>query len=111
MPELESSLEAFLQKRVRLLGGYSVKLAPMEAGVPDRLVIFPGGRMFLVELKTETGRLSLVQRVWHNRMLETYNVRVHTIYGREGIVKWLRNVAGSLDPKSKPGPKPRRRVG
>jgi hypothetical protein len=43
MANPEAVLEELFQKRVRLMGGWSVKLAPMEAGIPDRLVIFPVG--------------------------------------------------------------------
>lgn len=111
MANSEAELEEFFQKRVRLMGGWSVKLAPMEAGVPDRLVLFPGGRIFLVELKTLTGNVSPAQRHLHSVLLEKYNVRVHVVAGREGIVDWIRRVVGAVDPKSKPGPKPMRKVG
>lgn len=109
---LESDLEAFFRKRVRLLGGYTLKLAPTESGVPDRLVVFPGGHIYLVELKTERGALSAIQRVWHERMLSKWGVRVHVLYGREDVVRWLRAVVTRTAPPSrrKPGPRPRNPV-
>jgi hypothetical protein len=111
MANPEAVLEEFFQKRVRLMGGWSVKLAPMEAGIPDRLVIFPGGRIYLVELKTETGRLEDIQKHMHYVLLERYSVRVHTLYGRDGVLSWIRSVVRAVDPVSKPGPKPGQRVG
>lgn len=97
--EREASLESHFMKRVRLVGGYSIKLAPMEAGVPDRLVMFPGGRMFLVELKAEDGALSPKQRHWHQRALHDYGVPVHVVTGRAGVLNWLRWVIDSGSPR------------
>lgn len=88
----EAKLEAFFRKRVQLLGGYTIKLAPTEAGVPDRLVLMPGGRMYLVELKTDTGPLRPIQQHWHNMLLERTGVKVWIVRGQEGVVHWLRRV-------------------
>ena len=93
MPELESQLEAFFRKRVRLSRGYTIKLAPIEAGIPDRLVMFPRGRMYLVELKTETGRLSAIQKHWHHNIATLTGVTVYTLKGRGEVLAWLREAA------------------
>lgn len=87
--QLEAQLEASFRKRVRLVGGYTIKLAPTERGVPDRLVIFPRGRMYLVELKTDKGILSPIQMHWHDRMADR-GVHVHTLYGEDDIKSWIR---------------------
>jgi len=89
----ESNLETFFRKQVRLAGGHTIKLAPTEAGVPDRLVIFPEDRLFLVELKREDTSLRPIQRVWHERMRAQYHVHVYTLHGRDGILAWLRQTA------------------
>lgn len=107
----EADLEGFFRKRVRLVGGYLIKLAPTERGIPDRLVFFPGGRMFLVELKLPGEEPSPIQRVWHTRMSEQYGIRVHVLSGEDEIVRWLRAVVSATDPTSKPGRRPARRVG
>jgi hypothetical protein len=106
---LESGLEGFFRKRVRLVGGYTVKLAPTEAGIPDRLVILPGGRMRLVELKTESGALSPIQRVLHSRLAEL-GVEVVVLYGRNAVIRWLREEFLAADPQSKRPRKPRAKV-
>lgn len=108
---LEANLEAFFRKRVRLVGGYTIKLAPTEAGVPDRLAIFPGGRMYLVELKRDDTDLSPIQRVWHERLRLGYGVKVYTLHGREGILAWLRQVVSATDVASKRGRPATKRVG
>lgn len=88
---LESSLELFFRKRIRLLGGMAIKLVPTEAGLPDRLVIMPGGRVYLVELKTEYGTVSPIQQVYHRR-LNQVGMPVYVLYGQEDILDWLRDM-------------------
>lgn len=87
--ELEASLEAYFLRVVRLTGGMAIKLAPTQKGLPDRLVLLPGGRTYLVELKTESGVPSPSQRVWHQRVASLGH-RVATLYGRNGIDAWIR---------------------
>lgn len=102
----EAELEAFFHRRVRLVGGMSVKVAPTEAGVPDRLVLMPGGRMYLVELKTEKGSLAPIQKHWAARAA-ALGTRVVTLHGQEGVLRWLRCVVDSVGPTGRPG-RPRR---
>lgn len=48
----ERHIESQLVKTVRAAGGLALKLiSPGVAGVPDRLVLLPGGRILFVELK------------------------------------------------------------
>lgn len=102
--QLEARLEATFRDRVRTMGGYTIKLAPTERGVPDRLAVFPKNRMYLVELKTETGRLSPIQMHWHSRMADR-GVRVYTLYGEQQIKSWVAWVVESLGPqKGRPEP-------
>lgn len=50
--ESEKQIEQYLVKRVKELGGKAYKfVSPGNAGVPDRLVCLPGGRIVFVELK------------------------------------------------------------
>lgn len=85
----ESQLEARFRKKVSTdLGGASYKLAPIDAGIPDRLVLLPGGRVELVELKTETGKLRRVQEVWHRRAA-ALGTPVTVLAGREAIDAWV----------------------
>ncbi|RSX49862.1 VRR-NUC domain-containing protein [Bifidobacterium castoris] len=50
-------------------GGWSVKWsAPGTAGVPDRLVFLPDGRLFMVEVKRPGGRVHDVQPAIHRRL-------------------------------------------
>lgn len=85
-------VEAFLVKRVQLLGGQSIKLAPMQAGIPDRLVMLPGGKIFLVEVKAVGGTLEPIQRHWHQKIARDQGITVHVVEGEEGVRRWLRAV-------------------
>jgi len=89
----ESALEALFTRYVRQLHGISIKIAPLMAGVPDRLVLLPGGRTYLVELKTEVGQVSHIQRVWHDRAGEIGH-HVYVLHGKEEVLAWLDQVAG-----------------
>ena len=101
----EARLEAIFRERVRRMGGYTIKLAPTERGIPDRLAVFPKGRMYLVELKTETGSLSPIQMHWHSRMSER-GVHVYTLYGEAQIKAWVAWVVESLGPQTRAGREP-----
>lgn len=86
---LEADLEKYFRKAiVGLLRGRLLKLAPTEVGCPDRLVLLPGGRMYLVELKAEGGTLRPKQKHWHARA-RLQGTIVHVLTGRAGIDAWI----------------------
>ena len=84
----EAQLEKMLHDGVRQHGGMSMKLAPTTAGMPDRIVLWPGGRIDLVELKTDRGSVRRIQEVQHHRFakLGTY---VQLVRGESGVREYL----------------------
>lgn len=51
---LEKELEEKLRKRVANMGGRAYKfVSPGNTGVPDRLIILPGGHVGFIELKQQ----------------------------------------------------------
>lgn len=63
----ESTIEARLRKAVERAGGWCIKwVAPGITGVPDRIIIMPGDRVYFAELKapgkTERPRQRYVQQ-------------------------------------------------
>lgn len=59
---LESVVEKKLTLEVKKRGGWAVKFqSPGLNGVPDRLVLFPGGRIAFVELKAPGKKLRPLQ--------------------------------------------------
>lgn len=59
--------------------------------MPDRIVILPGWRPFFVELKTEVGRLSSMQRVQIKRLRMLYQ-EVVVLYGLHDVEDFLREL-------------------
>lgn len=88
MSELEQPVEDYFRTRIQQRGGLAIKMAPMQAGIPDRLVILPGNRMYLVELKRDDTRRSAIQKVWHRRLAKI-GTTVVTLHGRAEIDSWL----------------------
>lgn len=70
---LEKELEAKLVRGVEQLGGLCLKwVCPGNSGVPDRIVLLPGGRVLFVEMK-RPGKSSLdpLQRIWQRTLSRT----------------------------------------
>lgn len=81
----EKEIEKILCDEVKKLGGRAYKwTSPGNDGVPDRIVIFPGRPPVFAELKTDTGRLSALQRVQCDR-LTGLGQDVRIVYGIQGI--------------------------
>ena len=65
MLTLEKDIEQKLVKKVRQYGGLCLKwVCPGWAGVPDRIVLLPGGRIVFVELKRPKGGCFSKQQQW-----------------------------------------------
>lgn len=87
----EGKLEEHFYQRVRRLGGMCEKVVPNRWGIPDRLVLLPGGRIYLVELKTASGTIRPAQSVWH-RKAARLGVHVVVLRGRTNIDRWLNSI-------------------
>ena len=49
---LEKDIESKLKNKVKKLGGRAYKfVSPGNSGIPDRLIILPGGKVGFAELK------------------------------------------------------------
>lgn len=80
---LESNLEKRLVQRVKDLGGLAMKwVSPNLAGVPDRIVFLPGGRVILVEMKRPGGSTTALQNRIH-AMLRRLGQDVRVIDSKE----------------------------
>lgn len=67
--QIESKIEAHLVKSATERGGMAIKLlSQFHRGLPDRLVLLPGGRMAFVELKTTGRRPTLLQARTHGKL-------------------------------------------
>lgn len=65
MAELEKDIERALGRMVKRRGGMCLKwVCPGWSGVPDRIVLLPGGCIIFVELKRRGGKVSKMQLWW-----------------------------------------------
>lgn len=91
---LEKQIEAYLIKRVRALGGEAYKFtSPAHRGVADRIVCLPDGQTWFVEVKTEGGRLSPLQKVFAADMLRM-NQKYVCLWNKEQIDEFIANHYG-----------------
>ena len=67
---MEKDIEKALTRMVGKCGGMCLKwVCPGWAGVPDRIVLLPGGRVIFVELKRpQGGKMSAMQKWWANKL-------------------------------------------
>lgn len=86
---LEREVEKKLVDGVRRMGGRAYKfVSPGNDGVPDRIVVLPDTAPMFVELKTESGKLSSLQKVQITR-LENLGQNVRVLYGAKDVENFL----------------------
>jgi len=68
---MEKAVETYLREQVRKAGGLALKLVcPGWTGVPDRLILLPGGRIFFAETKDLGKTPKRRQKYVHSRLRE-----------------------------------------
>lgn len=85
----ESKVEKTLREKVEALGGQCIK---QEAwmGIPDRLILLPGGCVGLCETKRPVGgKLSPIQLIW----LKRFHAMGHIV----GVVSRIDEIPDYLD--------------
>ena len=81
----ERKIEEKLRKTVRQKGGLCWKfISPGNAGVPDRIVLMPDGKMAFVELKAP-GKKPRPLQLKRKRMLERLGFPVYVVDNIEQI--------------------------
>ena len=86
----EKNVEQQLVRAVKAMGGFSPKLvSPGMDGMPDRLVLFPSGKLAFVEMKALGMQMRPLQ-VRRKRQLEALGFRVY-------CVDRLEQIGGVLD--------------
>jgi hypothetical protein len=86
---VERDIESYFCKKVRGLGGWAFKwVSPGQSGVPDRIVLLPGGVVWFVELKCPGGRLSARQR-YMGALLRSFGMNYTVIWTKEQTDAWI----------------------
>ena len=72
MTPAEKDIEKHFRHMIGSLGGLCLKwVCPGWAGVPDRICLMPGGKVFFAELKRPVGGIiSPRQKEWNKRLTE-----------------------------------------
>lgn len=93
----ERQIERWLGQQVRDLGGLYFKwVSPGNVGVPDRIIILPGGHIVLAEIKTDFGQMT-PQQDRLQRRLAAIGADVQLVIGlagAEALVKRIRSRLG-----------------
>ena len=88
----EKEIEKILVDEVKRLGGRAYKwTSPGNDGVPDRIVFLPDTRAIFVELKTDTGVLSPLQKIQIDR-LKKLGQRVEVVKGIQGVKMFFQDL-------------------
>lgn len=67
---LERDVEGHFRRIVKEAGGEFLKfVSPGHNGVPDRIVLMPGGRIIFVEFKRPGEKPRLLQQKWGEKLL------------------------------------------
>jgi hypothetical protein len=75
----EKHLEKLLRETVERMGGLCLKLLPfLFTGLPDRLILLPGGRIYFAETKT-TGEALRPRQKYVKKQLEKLGFKVYVI--------------------------------
>ena len=90
----EKQIEQKLTLMVKARGGIAPKfVSPSFAGMPDRLVLLPGGVFAFAELKAPGMKPRALQLARH-RLLRDLGFKVYVIDGIEQIEEVLNEIAG-----------------
>lgn len=90
---LEAVIEKRLAREVKKIGGECYKwVSPGCAGVPDRIILLPNGKVFFVELKAPGKKEQRLQELRQERLRGMGFVvfsSVDSFEKVEGIIKYL----------------------
>lgn len=90
----EKTIEQILVKAAKTMGGIAPKFtSPGWSGMPDRLVLLPGGRVAFVEVKAPGEQPRPLQLARH-RLLRGLGFNVYVLDDAEQIQQILKEIGG-----------------
>lgn len=93
---LESAVEKKLKKKIEKLGGLCLKFHPeSKSGMPDRLVILPGGQMYWVELK-KPGEKARPLQLKRKKQLEALGCKCFIVDSPESLNAFIKEVSDEI---------------
>ena len=89
---LEQEIEKQLVRAVKKMGGRAVKfMSPGFDGMPDRLVLLPGGKCGFVEVKAPGKKPRALQVVRHE-MLKALGFKAYVLDAKEQIEEIINDI-------------------
>jgi len=89
--ESEKVLERKLVKWIKDAGGKCIKLSSQfDRGLPDRMILLPGGHMFYCELKSTGKKPTQFQDIVHKELM-ALGFRVYVVDNSEDLSTMLRS--------------------
>lgn len=89
---LEKEIEKYLSDEIKKQGGRTYKfVSPGNSGVPDRIVVLPGGRLFFIELKRENEKPRALQKN-QIRKLRALGQDVRVLAGIDQVEEFLSEI-------------------
>lgn len=88
--ESEKVLEKKLVKWIKEAGGKCIKLSSQfNTGLPDRMIMLPGGHIFYCELKSTGKKPTKMQEVLHNE-IRALGFRVYIVDSTDELSEMLK---------------------
>lgn len=88
----EKVLEKSLKTAIEKLGGWCLKLWSISfTGLPDRMILLPGARIYFVELKSE-GEKPNPRQTWVHNKLRTFGFKVYWIDTNDKLKNFLNEI-------------------
>lgn len=93
----ESQIESWLGKQLKMMGCLYYKfVSPGNDGVPDRIIVLPGGHVIFAELKTDCGQTTPLQDR-QQRKLACKGADVQLVIGMEGAERLAGKIKERLE--------------
>ena len=90
----EKQIEAKLTQAAKMLGGVAPKfVSPGYDGMPDRIVLLPGGYIAFVEVKAKCCKPRPLQLARH-KLLRGLGFRVYVLDDERQIMRLLKEIGG-----------------
>ncbi|QNB48192.1 VRR-NUC domain-containing protein [Thermanaerosceptrum fracticalcis] len=88
----ERDIEVYLRDQVKAAGGIAYKfISPGNAGVPDRMILLPGGQVVFVELKVP-GKIPTPLQLRQQTRIRNLGFQVLTLDSKEGVNEFIKGV-------------------
>ena len=92
--QTESEIERKFVSLLKDAGALTYKfVSPGNPGVPDRIVILPGGKVLFVELKSEIGRTKKLQDYQLDR-ISKLGAPTYVLHGAAEVKQFVKEIFG-----------------